>query len=715
LNQFAPEVSAARNQATAKTKEKKPSQQNAAAGQENFIKKYLGDLYDDMEQFSINEEFENAFDAWDGKDTNTVFTVGRTSDALKSIGMRDQEIILRSGTVTQKLKKHPEMTRDIFKKIPYLLENPVIVQFSDAIDPKTGKPKFDSRITVLGELYATMETDGVKEEKPVLVSMELLPTNRSGNAILDFSVITSAYAKEALQTYLSENSILYIDPDKKRTKSWLSLNRLQLPLGENKLGSVRSITYSGGKVKIENSKNKNSMQAALERAGAVDSYGNSIWQDEQNDAQVEAEEVFSLAEDSIVDQKLKYREAETNHDVLKLVNDVKQGTYKPNQKVYFKNVPEEIAEAIYRLTGKNVRGFKVAIEARQINHILKDHGANGRTDHSMKDDEAIARMEYALNHPDTMRLAGKTQAYSYMQDGKNRTAETVLYEKGIGNKSYYVVQAIADTKAKTLYIVSAFIGKKEYKKGTSQLIDAKSPDVTAKSGSVVVPKNSISDSDPKSNTFSEISSDEIHSYADDAVIARDPSDILRGIISQLVDPAAKKNDPNASEKDVLKQYGKYHQSLKIYQEMQRTVERNQARIEQYDSDVVKLLRSNDYVRSINQKRKRLAEINEDLHGNHLSQTERNALEASKKRIEKSIQQLEKDLAELKLITENYGGFASKTQAVRRTVTKNKTNNFFIFVFVLLSGDSQLFSPCGKPQGVGHTILRLLASIPLPKQ
>ena len=52
-----------------------------------------------------------------------------------------------------------------------------------------------------------------------------------------------------------------------------------------------------------------------------------------------------------------------------------------------------------------------------------------------------------------------------------------------GEKSYYVVQAVPDTKAKTLYIVTAFIGQKGYKKEASQLINANGPNATSKSGS----------------------------------------------------------------------------------------------------------------------------------------------------------------------------------------------------------------------------------------
>ena len=64
----------------------------------------------------------------------------------------------------------------------------------------------------------------------------------------------------------------------------------------------------------------------------------------------------------------------------------------------------------------------------------------------------------------------------------------------LGDKSYCVVQAVPDTKAKTLFVVSAFIGDQCYlgtKKGTSQLNDAKAPPRTSKNDFVIVPNNMI--------------------------------------------------------------------------------------------------------------------------------------------------------------------------------------------------------------------------------
>lgn len=237
-------------------------------------------------RYSISKKFYDDFDKWDGKNSSITFEIGNTSDALQSIGIKNQKIIMHSGMILNKLNKHSELNRDIFRQIPELLEKPVIVQFSDAIDQRTGKQKYDSRITVLGELYAQTENNGQKSNNPVLVSIELLPQNKKATKLLNVSVITSAYAKNNLQRYINENSILYIDPNKKRTNKWLSLNRLQLPVGENRLGSIRRITYIDGKVKIENSKNSTPMQAALEKAGIVNSSGISLLSKSENDTKI---------------------------------------------------------------------------------------------------------------------------------------------------------------------------------------------------------------------------------------------------------------------------------------------------------------------------------------------------------------------------------------------------------------------------------------------
>lgn len=197
----------------------------------------------------------------------------------------------------------------------------------------------------------------------------------------------------------------------------------------------------------------------------------------------------------------RYLEASENQELAALTGKVASGNFSGNDRVYLSNVSASNAKRIQELTGIDVTGFRVAIEARQIEHILNGHGANGDTDHSMADIKNVAKMEYTLNNPDSIILAGTTRAYVTYRDGKNRPAKTVLYEKSIGEKSYYVVQAVADTKSKTLYIVSAFIGEQGYKKGALQFTDAQSPGATSKNAAVdtLAPKVAQPDADVKQN------------------------------------------------------------------------------------------------------------------------------------------------------------------------------------------------------------------------
>ena len=185
----------------------------------------------------------------------------------------------------------------------------------------------------------------------------------------------------------------------------------------------------------------------------------------------------------------RYTAAEENPEIADLVQRVLSGDFKANDKVYLGTVSSQNAARIQEITGIDVDGFRVAIEARQIEHILNRHGVEGSADHSMAQVSDISKIGYILANPDNIAPAGKTQAYTYMRNGKNRTADTVIYEKGIGEKTYYAVQAVPDTKAKTLYIVTAFIQKNS--KGASQLIGANGSDVNVRDGSVVAPKGNV--------------------------------------------------------------------------------------------------------------------------------------------------------------------------------------------------------------------------------
>lgn len=184
-------------------------------------------------KYSVREEFYAEVDAWDGK-TDKTFRVGRTSEVLKSIGVKDSVVIWHSQKMRKIVEKHSGMDKEVIKQVPNILEKPVIILASK---------QSGSRLVMFGTVN---DKNGV----PVTVILELEPTTKGGQ-ILDMNIIASAYGKDNTRGLVESSGLVYLDEDKKRTKSWLQGLGLQLSSDALALGSIGSVSYQGGKVNIE--------------------------------------------------------------------------------------------------------------------------------------------------------------------------------------------------------------------------------------------------------------------------------------------------------------------------------------------------------------------------------------------------------------------------------------------------------------------------------
>lgn len=138
-------------------------------------------------------------------------------------------------------------------------------------------------------------------------------------------------------------------------------------------------------------------------------------------------------------------------------------------------VSERAAGDIKTLTGVDTTGFKTVIEQRIAEHIVDEHGPNGTTDQSMSDLNDIGRIQYVLDNYDTAEHGGRSSAYSTVKpNGHNGQAQTVLFSKAV-NGTYYVVEAVPDTKAKTAFIVTAYMTHGKSKAEVSRPADASTP------------------------------------------------------------------------------------------------------------------------------------------------------------------------------------------------------------------------------------------------
>ena len=205
-------------------------------------------------KYSIDEGFEQAIDELDNKTSDSMITVGKTSEVLKSIGVNDQIILWNAGKIRKILAKHSDgMNRTIIKQVPQVLEEPVIVLHSDENAGIQQGKDYGGQIYMFGEVY---DAAG----KPVSVSLELLPTRKNG-LVMDNIVITSAYGKNSIQNALNRDQILYVDPNQKRTAAWLGSTGLQLPVPPTMYGSMGKITYLGNSVKMIQPNSRNARLA----------------------------------------------------------------------------------------------------------------------------------------------------------------------------------------------------------------------------------------------------------------------------------------------------------------------------------------------------------------------------------------------------------------------------------------------------------------------
>lgn len=155
-----------------------------------------------------------------------------------------------------------------------------------------------------------------------------------------------------------------------------------------------------------------------------------------------------------------------------------------NSRYTLKPVSDRAAADIQEKTGVNVSGFKTVLEQRAAEHIVSRHGANGSADTSMRDMNDIGRIQYVLDNYDSLEYGGKSTAYTTVKkNGKTASADTVRYSKKV-NGTYYIVEAGPNTKAKTTFIVSAYMSKT----GTPHpVLDQNSPDVNAQSANAAIP------------------------------------------------------------------------------------------------------------------------------------------------------------------------------------------------------------------------------------
>ena len=146
----------------------------------------------------------------------------------------------------------------------------------------------------------------------------------------------------------------------------------------------------------------------------------------------------------------------------------------------FSDVNDRQINDIASLTGIDVTGYKNGINKNGFNHIEKRHVINGEADQTMVDTNDVARIPWVLENYDKAEavLDNGQQVYiSSSMDKNNYPAPLIKFSKAIDG-TVYVVEAVPDSKYKTLWVETAYINKN--RKSLVRATDAFAPSSTPK-------------------------------------------------------------------------------------------------------------------------------------------------------------------------------------------------------------------------------------------
>lgn len=195
---------------------------------------------DNEARYSIDENYERDIDDWNsrGRPDGEVFILGETGDVLQGLGAVEQDIYLNSSKANEIMKKHPEMTLNEIKRIPEVLDDPILVLASRNV----GRERANTRLVMFGSVTA-------QNGRPVMAVLDLRPYE--GRMLVnDMQRVTSAYTKDNDPVgFITNSEALYAD--EKRAAALLRRVGFQTPTGLLRNGYMGSIPYGRDGVNIE--------------------------------------------------------------------------------------------------------------------------------------------------------------------------------------------------------------------------------------------------------------------------------------------------------------------------------------------------------------------------------------------------------------------------------------------------------------------------------
>ena len=186
--------------------------------------------YDEREYFVEDKYFKSQMAKWGNLKHGTFVHVGKVGEKhpLHLVGMPTGTLRYDVSKLQKNMADHDDyLTVDLLNAIPEIIAHPVAIsEYSE-----------ENTVSVFGDVFVG--------NSPMMVGVTIAK-DRAGN---DITKVRTYNARKDVGKLITDDTVLYLDENKKRTQTWFHACGIQVPLGETKFGFIRSISQKTDSVK----------------------------------------------------------------------------------------------------------------------------------------------------------------------------------------------------------------------------------------------------------------------------------------------------------------------------------------------------------------------------------------------------------------------------------------------------------------------------------
>ncbi len=203
-------------------------------------------------EFMEDKYYARLLDNLDAQNNNGYIRVGsvKSGSVLSKVGLPATNLYFDVSKIEKSLSAHGDhIDIDILKGIPSILRNPTVISEANVVNT----------VNVFGEMQIG--------NSPIMVGIVVTP-DRSGKNVIN--KVRTVHARRDIGNVITDSNVLYLSPDKKRTRTWFQARGNVVPLGGTRYGFIRSIAPSDGSVKYSLRENDRKYMDAVEHGNTAE-------------------------------------------------------------------------------------------------------------------------------------------------------------------------------------------------------------------------------------------------------------------------------------------------------------------------------------------------------------------------------------------------------------------------------------------------------------